>query len=58
MDAECFNLKTAQIEKALWIISEIYFNPGTSTDVERVSEAVYNQRVAELYAAASKKEKT
>lgn len=51
MDAECFNLKTGQIERAIWLIAEIYGNHGTSTDIERVSAMVYKRRIRELQAA-------
>ena len=48
LDAEVLNLKTGEFQRALWLISEIYFNPGTSTHIERVSESVFEEHVQRI----------
>ena len=48
MNVQWLNPRTRRFARANWLISEIFFKPFTSTEIERVSEEVFDKRVAEL----------
>ena len=48
LDCERFDRRTGKFVRDLRMISEIYFNPGGSTDIEEVGAKEFTRRVEDL----------
>lgn len=56
MDVERLDVDTGEFVRDLSLMPEILFNPGTSTPIERVGAAAFQERVEELRTQLKRRE--